>query len=122
MINPFTQSGLEKELLFQIKAVKLPTPIIEYKFCDTRKWRADFGWPNHLLLVEVEGGIFTNGRHSRARGFINDCEKYNWATLHGFRVLRVTAPHIHSGCALAWIEQGLQLPVQDGNVETQNGE
>ena len=66
----------------------------EYKFCKDRKWRADFCFPERRLLVEVEGGIWKEGRHTRGSGFMKDCEKYNQATLEGWALLRVTYEHI----------------------------
>lgn len=57
------------------------------------------------MIVEVEGGIYTNGRHTRGKGFEKDCEKYNWATMEGWKVIRVTKKHIDSGEALEWIEK-----------------
>lgn len=53
-----------------------------------RKWRFDFFCDPHKLAVEVEGGTFRGGRHSRGTGMLYDMEKYNTATLCGIRVLR----------------------------------
>jgi len=58
--------------------------------------------------VEVDGGVYINGRPTRLQGFTNDCEKYNYATLKSYRVLRVTPAHIKSGHALEWIESALK--------------
>jgi len=100
-------SDLEETLAFQIRACKLPEPIREYKFHPDRRWRSDFVWTDHKLICEVEGGVYTQGRHTRGSGFEKDCEKYNHATLLGYRVLRVTGKHIKSGEALQWIEECL---------------
>jgi very-short-patch-repair endonuclease len=64
----------------------------QYKFSPTRRWRSDFYIPAKKVLIEIEGGIWTNGRHTRGRGFINDCEKYNYATLSGYNVIRIPTP------------------------------
>lgn len=97
-------SELEEMLAFQIKCLKLQTPEREYRFNPDRRYRADFAWPEHKLLVEVEGGTWIRGRHSRGRGFENDCEKYNLATLDGWRVLRFTTGQIERGWAVSIIE------------------
>jgi len=39
--------------------------------------------------LEIEGGIWTGGRHNRSAGFLRDMEKYNTAASMGWRVLRV---------------------------------
>lgn len=67
----------------------LPIPETEYRFCDARKWRFDFAWPESRIALEVEGGVWTGGRHTRGSGFIKDMEKYNIAAMLGWRVLRV---------------------------------
>lgn len=72
------------------KSWGLPEPVLEHKFCETRKWRFDYGWPAYSVALEVEGGIFVRGRHSRGVGMLADMEKYNAAACDGWRVVRVT--------------------------------
>ncbi len=60
----------------------------EYKFHPDRKWRADFAHPGYKIIIEIEGGTFSNGRHVRGKGYLNDMEKYNAAVLQGWRILR----------------------------------
>jgi hypothetical protein len=55
-----------------------------------RRWRFDFAWPEQLVAVELEGGIWTGGAHTRGKHYQSDCEKYNAAALRGWRVLRYT--------------------------------
>ncbi len=64
----------------------------EYQFHRTRKWRFDFVFADKAadVALEVEGGAWTNGRHTRGSGFVKDMEKYNEAAAMGWRVLRVT--------------------------------
>lgn len=62
----------------------------EYKFHPKRRWRFDYAIPDHKIALEVEGGVWTGGRHIRAQGFLGDMEKYNTATLMGWRVFRTT--------------------------------
>jgi very-short-patch-repair endonuclease len=101
-------SHLTDTLLMQLKLAKVPMPTTEYKFHDTRKWRFDLCYPAQMLAVEVDGGTWAGGRHTRGKGFEDDCEKLNVATLAGWIILRVTGKHIESGEALKWIEEGLQ--------------
>lgn len=72
-----------------------------------RDWRFDFAFPDAMLAVEVEGGAWTNGRHTRGAGFAGDCDKYNAATMLGWRVLRFLPAKVYSGEALAMIQEAL---------------
>ncbi|MGL6121415.1 MAG: hypothetical protein ACRC0V_13040 [Fusobacteriaceae bacterium] len=62
----------------------------EYKFLKTRKFRFDFAQKELKIAIEIEGGVYTNGRHTRGKGFISDMQKYNLATLNGWQLLRFT--------------------------------
>jgi hypothetical protein len=66
----------------------LPKPVTEHRFHPTRRWRFDYAWPEHLIALEVEGGVWTGGRHTSGAGFVKDLEKYNAAGLLGWRVFR----------------------------------
>jgi len=100
-------SQLEEILLFQMSAVGL-RPEREYRFHPQRRWRFDFAFPDQMLGVEVEGGHWVNGRHTRGSGFAKDVEKYNHAVLGGWRVLRFTGEMVKNGTALATIEAMLK--------------
>ncbi|EXR39506.1 DUF559 domain-containing protein [Acinetobacter sp. 1294243] len=76
----------------------------EYKFHPTRKWRADFLITGTKILIEVEGGIWSGGRHTRGKGYLGDMEKYNEAAMMGFTVLRFSTEQVKSGMALKQIE------------------
>ncbi len=47
-----------------------------------------------MVAVEIEGGIWTGGRHTRGKGYQGDMEKYNAAQLYGWKVLRYTPDQI----------------------------
>ncbi|EIP99360.1 hypothetical protein OpiT1DRAFT_03874 [Opitutaceae bacterium TAV1] len=64
--------------------------VAEHKFHETRRWRFDYAWPRYRVALEVEGGVWTGGRHTRGKGFLGDVEKYNTAAAMGWRVLRCT--------------------------------
>lgn len=95
---------LELRLLQHIRAVGLPEPVREFRFHKTRRWRADFAYPDRKLLIECEGGIF-HGRHTSPAGYSRDVEKYSEASLAGFTVLRFTSSQIRGGQAIAMIER-----------------
>ncbi len=71
-------------------------PTAEFRFAAPRRWRFDWCWHPERVALEVEGGIFTQGRHSRGAGMLADMEKYNTATLNGWRVLRTTPQTLKS--------------------------
>ena len=76
----------------------------QYKFHPERNWRADFLITGTKILVEVEGGIWSGGRHTRGKGYIADMEKYNAAAVMGFKVLRFDTQQVKSGLAIKQIE------------------
>ena len=101
-------SELEEEFRRQIILSVLPIPNMEYKFEPKRRWRFDFAWPFYRIALEIEGGTWVRGRHSRGAGMRADCEKYNAAVLAGWKVLRVTSDMVKDGSALNLVEQALQ--------------
>ena len=112
--------SLSETFLFQAKAVKLPIPTPEYRFAPKvdgkhiRQWRFDFAWVTERVAVEIEGGTWVNGRHSRGLGMRADCEKYAIAMLLGWRVLRLTTEMVKDGTGLRLLEAALgHRPVGD---------
>ena len=75
--------------------------VCELMFHPTRKWRFDYAIPAAQVAIEVEGGAYTQGRHTRGRGFEADMEKYNTAEAMGWHVLRFTPDRL---CAPVTIE------------------
>jgi len=90
----------EETLALHLKARGIKF-VREYHFAPGRKYRADFavleGIPK--ILVEVEGGAYSEGRHTRGSGFSEDCIKYNLAATLGFSVLRYTTQMVQAGIA-----------------------
>lgn len=104
-------SDLEERMHFQLKMFKdIPKPEREYKFHPGRRFRFDFAWPDQKLALEVEGGThYGKSRHTTGTGFNKDCEKYNEATILGWRVIRVDSKQVKSGQALEWVERALEV-------------
>lgn len=80
--------------------VGLPRPVEEHRFHSTRRWRFDYAWPERLIALEVEGGVWSGGRHTRGAGFVGDMEKYNAAGVAGWRVFRVQPKELTSAKTL----------------------
>lgn len=65
----------------------------EYRFhqpppgMQRRQWRFDFYIPQLRLAIEVQGGVFTRGRHVRGAALLKEYEKLNAAAAAGIRVL-----------------------------------
>ena len=95
-------------LLLHITATGLPAPVEELRFHPSRLWRFDLAWPDRKLACEVDGAVWSGGRHTRGAGFTEDCNKFNEALLLGWRVLRVTSDHVRTGEALTWIKAALR--------------
>lgn len=92
------------------EAQGLPRALAEHQFHPERKWRFDFAWPatqrierqnesgetssiisyeSGGVAVEVQGGIWTKGRHTRGAALLKEWEKLNTAAALGWRVLFV---------------------------------
>lgn len=80
----------------------------EYRFHPERRWRFDYAIPSHMIALEVEGGVWTGGRHTSPKGFLGDIEKYNAATLLGWRVFRTTPDALLTSATLKLIKQAIQ--------------
>ena len=93
------KSKYEELFALSLKSERIPFER-EFKFHAKRKWQADFALVPQRVLVEIEGGTHSGGRHVRPEGYENDCEKYNAATVGGWRVLRFTSRMVRSGEAL----------------------
>ena len=114
-------SDLEYSLEVQLRQRQLPAPVRQYAFASAhgRKFRADFAWPEHGVIVEVEGGTWGHirrrdgsesrgGRHNTPEGFERDCDRSNLAALLRFRVFRFTAKMVESGKAAELLEMVLR--------------
>ena len=99
-----TPNEFEAKLARELKTLKIEFEQ-EFEFHPKRKWRADFHLVGKKILVEVEGAIWSGGRHTRGKGYIGDMEKYNAATMMGFQVIRFSTDQVKSGLAIQQIEK-----------------
>lgn len=58
----------------------------EWYFYEGRKWRFDYALPELKIAIEIDGGVFTGGRHSGGIGQLRDMEKMNAAASDGWLV------------------------------------
>ena len=77
-------------MLLLCRALNVPAPVAEHRFAPPRRWRFDWAWPDHMVALEVEGAVWTGGRHTRGSGYLKDMEKYSEAAISGWCVVRCT--------------------------------
>ncbi len=94
-------SAPDSLFLALVKRAKLPEPTPEYRFDKVRRWRFDYAWIEQKVALEVEGGVWTGGRHTRGAGFEKDCEKLNQAQILGWTVLRYSTGQVKQGMPMA---------------------
>ena len=78
----------EMKLILQLMKIDF---IAEHRFHETRQWRFDIAIPSLKIAIEYEGIMSRKSRHTTVTGYTKDCEKYNAATIAGWRVLRYNA-------------------------------
>lgn len=88
--------------IFKCECVK------EYAFHQKRRWRFDYAIPEYRIAIEVEGGVWTKGRHTRAKGFLGDMDKYNTAAVMGWTLVRTTPTKLMTKQTFDYIKQALQ--------------
>ena len=107
---PRGESRLEAELRGMLELMQL-APVSQFKFHPERRWRFDFAFPDVMVCVDVDGGVFaaenkeTAGRHARGAGIVAAFEKRNAAAELGYCVLCYGPPQIRSGESALQIER-----------------
>jgi len=74
-----------------------PGWVIEHYFSLERRFCFDFALPSRRIAIEIEGGVWSYGCHTREMGYVWDMRKYNLAALEGWRVLRFTPEQTLNG-------------------------
>lgn len=71
----------------------------EYRFAADagRRWRSDIAFPSVKVAIEIDGGLWTYGRHNRAASMLGDMEKGNAYAERGWVVFH---------CPWEWIDGG----------------
>lgn len=94
------ERGVSISLDVLCKAMGIPAPEAEYRFAPPRRWRFDYAWPQQKLALEVQGGLFVQGRHSRGAALLKEHEKLNTAASMGWRIVYCTPKQAKDGSAL----------------------
>lgn len=106
----------QQALVLQSQVYGLATPVLEHRFAPPRRWRFDLAFVAQKLAVEIDGGVWTQGRHTRGTGYVKDCEKFAHAAILGWRVMRVVPQQVKNGQAIRWIEAALTGRAQEPSV------
>jgi len=109
------RKGSVAEILLELHLRELGLPFErEKRFSELRKWRLDFYLPEQAIGIEVDGGVWSGGRHTRGKGFEADCIKANHAIMAGIRLLRFSATQVKRGIAKAFISSQLGQKGREG--------
>lgn len=100
LIRAVPGTTLPQQRLARDLAVLGVPVVLEYRFHPSRQWRWDIALVDQRIALEVDGGIWTQGRHVRGRGFLADREKINTGVILGWRVLEVTPDQATCGHAV----------------------
>lgn len=105
------RSNIEELFELQLASVDITDYEKEYSFHPLRKWRFDFVFRlNKIkLAIELEGGTWSDSRHTTGKGFADDCEKYNEAALNGWYIMRFTSDMVKKGIALNYIQKFIRM-------------
>ena len=84
----------------------------EFRFHKERKWRLDYILTDEsgacllrgAVAIEIEGAIWAQGRHTRGKGFQQDMNKYNVATMMGYHILRFSTEDVMRGRAKEFLK------------------
>lgn len=68
----------------------VPEPEAEVYPLPDREFRLDLAWREQRIGLECQGGIFTQGAHSRGAGIERDIEKLNLCVAAGWRLFYTT--------------------------------
>lgn len=96
------------EFRLALRKAGIPEPVAEHRFHPVRRHRLDYAWPAVRLGLEVDGGIYTAGKHGRGAGIELDQFKTNLAAALGWRVMRTTPRNLTSPGLLALLRRAME--------------
>lgn len=111
---PKPASALEMIALNRLERAGLPAPVLGWRFDPKRRWEFDAAWVKAHVALELEGGIWSGGRHVRGKGYTRDCIKYAHAAILGWMVIRCTREMVEDGTMVElvaealWVTEGIE--------------
>lgn len=89
----------------------------EVKLIPDRQHRVDFFFSSKKAVVEIEGGVWSQGRHLRGQGWMDDAWKYNTLTAMGYSVYRFATHQvvdIKKNVVVGPVDEALNWLVENG--------
>lgn len=108
-------SDAEEALAHQLDTAGIDY-VRELVFAKPRRFRFDFALTSHRIAIEVEGGGWSGGRHTRGAGFQSDLKKYELAVRSGWTVYRCDPAMVTSGGAMDTIR--ILIKIKEGGIES----
>lgn len=107
----------------------IPEPEFEHRFAKDigRKWRFDLSWETFasntyklaggdfpvihhcMVALEVQGGIFSHGRHTQGAALLDEWEKLNCAAVMGWRMLFCQPSELCMDATAQMIKRALKI-------------
>lgn len=104
--------SLVRGLLFDLRMERLPAPVLEHRFMESRRYRFDAAYVQERIAIEVEGGTGWKrdgaSRHLTPSGFEGDARKYNEAACLGWLLIRLTPTMLRDGSGIEMIKRALK--------------
>jgi hypothetical protein len=80
----------------------------QYRFHPKRMWRFDYVAPEPVqIAIEIQGGIYNQGAHTRASGQKRDMEKNNAAVALGWRIFYLHTSNVSNRSDLRQIADAI---------------
>lgn len=95
---------LEKLMALRLTAGGCGGFVFHCRFDSSRR-HVDFAWPDKKVAIEVDGGVFVRGGHSRGMAQTRDYVKGNDLVFSGWRLFRVSTKHFEDGYLNGFVER-----------------
>ena len=105
---PQLPSNLEALFWLQLRVNGIQSLFTQqFQAVPDRKFRFDFACQSRRFLVEIQGGTYSGGAHSRPLGLARDYEKCNLAQRHGWKIYQFDKFAVEDGSAVNWVIEEL---------------